>query len=94
MKHKVNALLFAVQLSIVVFGFALVIVPALAQNAVPPTAREAATLPAYASRLHSSTSQAKKQSPARNQLRTRLSSPQGQVIYENGPVNGTVDACH
>ncbi len=92
MTKKVTALLFAVLLSIVVVGFALVVVPALAQNAVPPTAREAATLPAYASRLHPSTSQAKKRSPAPNQLGTRLSSPQDQIIYENGPVNGTTDA--
>ena len=57
-----------------------------AQNAVPPTARQAAASPAFASRLaHPS-----RRSPApRTKRRT---SPLDSVIYSNGPVNGTVDA--
>ena len=71
----------------------LAVVPAWAQNVVPPTAREAAAMPAFASRLHRSvTPQAanKSQPPARN--RTGRALPQDDVIYENGPVNGTTDA--
>jgi len=60
-----------------------------AQNAVPPTAREAATMPAFASRLHP---RAVGKSSAPPSARRRLGSPQDQVIYENGPVNGTTDA--
>ena len=51
MKQKIAAVLFAVLVAMVGFGFALAVVPALAQNAVPPTAREAAAMPAFASRL-------------------------------------------
>ncbi len=93
MTKKVTALLLAVFLSIVVFGFALVVVPALAQNAVPSTAREVAKLPPYASRLaHPDTSHDGRKSPASASSCRRPASPQDQVIYENGPVNGTTDA--
>ena len=57
-----------------------------AQNAVPPTARQAAASPAFASRLaHPS-----RRPPApRTKRRT---SPLDSVIYSNGPANGSVDA--
>ena len=93
MKQKIAAVLFAVLVAMVVFGFALVVVPALAQNAVPPTAREAATMPAFASRLHPSvTPQVASKSTASARGRSGPALPQDQVIYENGPVNGTTDA--
>ncbi len=88
MKQKVAALMFAVLVALV--GFAVAAVPALAQNAVPPTAREAATIPAFTSRLHpQATPPAAGKSAS---VQRRPASPQDNVIYENGPVNGTTDA--
>jgi uncharacterized repeat protein (TIGR03803 family) len=84
MTHKVAALLFVVLLANIVFGFALVVVPALAQNPVPPTAREAAASPAFASRLAHSSTRAPAGPP-------RRAPSQEQVIYANGPVNGICD---
>jgi uncharacterized repeat protein (TIGR03803 family) len=93
MKQKIAAVLLAVLVAMVVLGFVLAVVPVWAQNAVPPTAREAATMPEYARRLHPSvTPQAANKSPAPARNRTRPASPQDNVIYENGPVNGTTDA--
>ncbi len=70
------------------------------QNAVPPTARQAAGMPEFASRLaHPAAPRATSQStpltpkhPAGSCSQVRPVSPQDQVSYENGPVNGTVDA--
>ncbi len=63
----------------------LAVVPAWAQNAVPPTAREAAASPAFASRLaRSSARPSAPESP-------RRAPSQEQVIYANGPVNGICD---
>jgi uncharacterized repeat protein (TIGR03803 family) len=57
-----------------------------AQNAVPPTARQAAASPAFAQRLaHPS------RRPPAPRTRRRAS-PLGGVLYNNGPANGTVDA--
>jgi len=64
----------------------------VARNAVPPTAREAAASPAFASKLHPSTRPTMSKPQAAARARTGRASPQGQVIYENGPVNGTTDA--
>src|SRR5271165_6464290 len=80
-------------LTITVLTLALAVVPAFAQNPVPPTARQAATMPEFASRLarHVPPEAAGKPrgvAPTRN----HAPSPQDQIIYENGPVNGTVDA--
>ena len=72
----------------IVFALA---VPALAQSAVPPTARQAAADPAFAARLarqvpaHPATN-------ARAVGRLRTASPQDQILYDNGPYNGTTDA--
>ena len=66
-------------------------IPAWTQKAnVPPTAREAAASPAFAAKLHPSTPTAVGKAPT--QSGNRRASPQDQVIYENGPVNGTTDA--
>src|ERR1017187_9873271 len=71
--------------------FVLTAVPALAQNVVPPTARQAAADPAFAARLaaqvpgHPATK-------SRALTRSRRASPQDQILYDNGPYNGTTDA--
>src|ERR1017187_8550682 len=71
--------------------FVLTAVPALAQNVVPPTARQAAADPACAARLaaqvpgHPATK-------SRALTRSRRASPQDQILYDNGPFNGTTDA--
>ena len=68
----------------------LAVATARAQNPAPPTAREAAASPAFAAKLHPATR------PAMNKPQASASagrpSPQDQVIYENGPINGTTDA--
>ena len=62
--------------------------PAVAQNAVPRTATEAAKLPQYASRLSRAGGR-----PARRQRdKGRIPEPADLPIYDNGPINGTVDA--
>ena len=84
---------------------AMAIVPVGAQNAVPntvpPTARQAATMPQFASRLaHPGRVQVLPQTKLPPHARQQYSSshmgatsPQDDmVIYENGPVNGNVDA--
>jgi hypothetical protein len=68
------------------------VVPALAQNPVPPTARQAAASPAFSSKLHPSTPPAASRMRAAARARAGRASPQDEVIYENGPVNGTTDA--
>jgi uncharacterized repeat protein (TIGR03803 family) len=71
--------------------FALAAVPALAQNAVPPTARQAAADPAFASRLaHQAAAQ--KAGKTRAIVPSRRASPQYGNRYDNGPYNGTTDA--
>ena len=57
--------------------------PMPAQNSVPPTAVQAARMPEFAKRLAH---------PARRPASSRSGPGQGEVIYENGPVNGTTDA--
>ena len=81
------AMRFAVAVvAITILTLAMAAVPILAQNAVPPTARQAAASPAFAQRLaHPS------RRPPAPRTRRRAS-PQDGVIYSNGPVNGTVDA--
>jgi uncharacterized repeat protein (TIGR03803 family) len=95
-------------LAITILTLAMAVVPCLAQNAVPPTAREAAASPAFAGMLHPSTGQASNKPRASNRSRSEgrfgrrsCSSrhspdcggpPPGGVIYDNGPANGTVDA--
>ena len=59
---------------------------------MPPTAREAAASPEWAAKLaHPSTQPAAKAKVLADRRRSRTS-PLDDVIYDNGPVNGTVDA--
>lgn len=69
---------------------AMAVVPVLAQNSVPPTAREAATSPAFAPKLHPSTRPAARKTPALAGSPNRRAFPQN-LIYANGPVNGICD---
>jgi hypothetical protein len=72
---------------------ALAAVPVLAQNAVPPTAREAAASPAFASRLaHRATGKAAIKPRAFNPSRRGHASLQDPIVYSNGAPNFTTDA--
>jgi len=86
----------AVVVSIITLTLAMAVVPCLAQNTVPRTAREAAASPAYASKLHPATPPAASKRRASPRAPARRStcgaSPQDVVIYDNGPANGSVDA--
>jgi len=81
-------------------------VPAQAQNAVPPTAVQAASMPQFASRLaHAASSQMASRAPYSAQPRASYKNPldprarghrggplDANEIYDNGPINGTTDA--
>ena len=69
----------------------LAVVPALSQNVVPPTAREAVASPALASRLAKARAARKSQASAPSQKNLASGQDPG-VLYGNGPVNGEVDA--
>ena len=67
--------------------------PMPAQNSVPPTAVQAARMPEFASRLaHPDRRPASPPNPALARQGSRSGPGQGEVIYENGPINGTTDA--
>jgi uncharacterized repeat protein (TIGR03803 family) len=66
-------------------------VAAMAQNTVPPTARQAAADPAFAARLARQVP-AHPATKSRALIRSRRASPQDQILYDNGPYNGTTDA--
>jgi uncharacterized repeat protein (TIGR03803 family) len=67
--------------------------PMGAQNPVPPTATQAARMPQFASRLaHSDSQPASRLHPALTRQGPRSVPPQGGILYDNGPVNGTTDA--
>ena len=71
----------------VVLVIAITVLPAWAQNPVPPTARQAAASPAFAQRLaHAS------KAPSAPSSSRRASPQDNVVVYENGPLNGTYDA--
>ena len=79
--------------SVVSLLVAMAVIPALAQNPVPPTAREAAASPAFAPLLTRPTLPlAPGKLPVSVSTRRRSPSPLGALFYENGPVDGTVDA--
>ena len=65
-----------------------------AQNAVPPTARQAAMMPAFNSRLaHPTMSHMPARPPALSRFRFSPGHPlDNNILYDNGPVNGEVDA--
>src|SRR5271157_1703842 len=89
-----NSILFTISFAVAVALLVLlVVVASWAQNPVPPTAREAAASPAFASKLHPATPPAlNKPQASGNDRAGRLLPQQNQVIYENGPANGTTDA--
>ena len=70
------------------------VVSAKSQSVVPRTAREAAQMPEFAQKLarRGMPQNAGKSPSSASKSRGRHGSPQDQVIYENGPVNGTTDA--
>ena len=78
----------------------IVAYPALAQTAVPATARQAASMPQYAARLaHSTNSQQGSQGHQPGPDCPMLSMqgrngfwPLDGILYSNGPINGTTDA--
>ncbi|MGA2904423.1 MAG: choice-of-anchor tandem repeat GloVer-containing protein [Candidatus Korobacteraceae bacterium] len=72
---------------------AVAIVPAWAQNSVPPTAVQAAKMPQFASRLaHSAKQPASYNSSVLARARAYFRPLQPNDIYDNGPINGTTDA--
>ncbi len=71
----------------------LAVVPAWAQNAVPPTAREAAAMPAFASRLARHVTPEAAGKPRASAPGSKHGvSPLDSWTYEDGPINGTTDA--
>jgi len=86
-----NSIVFTISFAAAV---ALLVVGASrAQNPVPPTACEAAASPAFAAKLHPATRPALDKPQASTRARAGRPFPQqNQVIYENGPANGTADA--
>jgi len=67
--------------------------PMPAQNSVPPTAVQAARMPEFASRLaHPSPQPASRPNPTPERQKSRSGPPQGNDIYDNGPINGNTDA--
>jgi hypothetical protein len=102
----VLALLAALFLVLLLLFLIIAAQPAYAQDRVPPTARQAATMPQFAPRLaqhRTSPAASRSAAPERAQgslkypasFRERGSSgwlPDDAVIYDNGPINGTTDA--
>jgi uncharacterized repeat protein (TIGR03803 family) len=72
---------------------AVTIVPAWAQNSVPPTAVQAARMPEFASKLaHPVKRPAPRISPALARARMHRGPLDSNDIYDNGPTNGNTDA--
>jgi uncharacterized repeat protein (TIGR03803 family) len=84
-----SSLLRTISLAIIAtLVMAVAIVPAWAQNPVPPTAVQAAKMPQFASRLaHPGKPRASRKPLARNHR-----GPQDSEVYDNGPTNGNTDA--
>jgi uncharacterized repeat protein (TIGR03803 family) len=70
----------------------LVVLPMPAQTSVPATASEAAKMPQFASRLHPAARPPSRPDPAVARRGSRGGSPQGGIVYENGPIDGTTYA--
>ncbi|HTV64478.1 MAG TPA: choice-of-anchor tandem repeat GloVer-containing protein [Bryocella sp.] len=67
--------------------------PTAAQNSVPASAVQAARTPQFAARLaHPGQQSASRPNPAQARQQSRRRAPQGDGIYNNGPINGSVDA--
>ena len=72
---------------------AAVALPVFGQNLIPPTAVQAARSPQFASRLaHPAGRPASQLNPALAHPKPRSGPLQGGIVYENGPINGNVDA--
>jgi len=91
--------------TIVVVAVAAVVMTATpsisAQNSVPPTARQAATMPQFAAKLARGASRVSPPAAPRASYkrpadalarRNRGWMPGGNDLYDNGPINGTTDA--
>jgi hypothetical protein len=88
-----NSILWTISIAVAVGLLVLLAaVPAWTQNPVPPTAREAAASPAFAAKLHPSTPPVTNKPQGAAHVRSGRTLPQGGVVYENGPVNGTTNA--
>ena len=78
---------------IVALTLVLAIVPASAQNSVPPTAVQAAKMPQFASRLaHPAKRLLPPETSAMQRAKARRGPLQADDIYDNGPINGNTDA--
>lgn len=85
-----NAVRFLVMVAV---ATAMLVMPAWTQNAVPPTARQAAAMPAFAHRLNpSATPRAARKVAALAHARNHRGGPLDETFYDNGPVNGQIDA--
>jgi len=99
-KNAVLAILLLLLFLIFVFLFLTVTqaqAQAQKQTAVPATARQAASMPQFAARLHSASRQPHMYQPKasfRNPggMLQRGWLPDDDTLYSNGPINGTVDA--
>ncbi len=102
MKTQSNTRLVCI-VFLAIIGLAVGVIAAAAQN-VPATAREAASMPQFAARLaHPATPQhqaPQHQAPAQRRgscsllqgSGQRAISPLDNILYSNGPINGTTDA--
>jgi len=87
--------IFAVTLTLFLLTLSLA---AAAQNSVPPTARQAMTVPQFAAKLaHGASRVPHPAQPRASYARPRTRPgrgwlPQQNEIYDNGPINGTTDA--
>jgi uncharacterized repeat protein (TIGR03803 family) len=79
--------------AMVALATAMLVMPGWTQNAIPAAARQAATMPAFAQHLHpAATPQLGRRFPASTHARKHRGSPLDETFYDNGPVNGQVDA--
>ncbi|MGA2371987.1 MAG: choice-of-anchor tandem repeat GloVer-containing protein [Candidatus Korobacteraceae bacterium] len=92
--RSLSSLFRTISLAIVAtFVMAVAMVPAWAQDSVPPTAVQAAKMPAFASKLaHPVKRPSPPISPAVARARMHRGPLQANDIYDNGPINGNTDA--
>ena len=85
----IRAIILAAVTALLITSAAL---PVAAQSSVPPSAVQAAKLPQFANRLAHAASRPALQKPASARQAPRNRPPQGNDIYDNGPINGNTDA--
>ena len=92
--RSLSSLFRAISLAIIAaMLMAVAIVPAWAQNSVPPTAVQAARMPQFASKLgHPVKRPGPPTSPALARAKTHRGPLDSNDIYDNGPTNGNTDA--